>query len=371
MKILVDLRSLQSENYSGVENYTFHLVLELLKIDKNNFYILFFNKLGDIDPTDFNFINAKIVKTSFPNKLLNVLFRFKLLTLEQIAGEFDVLFMPNLNVVHTHPKHKRIVSFHDLSFVRYPELYDLKRRFWHWFIAPKRLLKQADKIVAVSNYSKNDLTDWLQISPDKIQVIYPGVDENFLLNHVTRDRLVETRNFYGLPKKYFLFLNTIEPRKNLANIIKAFENFKGEEYLVIAGKLGWKTASTLNTIRRSPKRDKIIRLGYVEEAFKPALIKLATAVLYPSYYEGFGFQVLEANLLQVPVIASQVTALPEIAHARNLLVNPQNLRDLELAMETLAQGRMDFSPLNLNLTAKFNWHQCAKHLLKTMEAVCV
>jgi glycosyltransferase involved in cell wall biosynthesis len=369
MNILVDLRSLQSGNYSGVENYTIQLVLELLKTDKKNFYTLFFSGFGKTNVSDFDFINAKVIHTQLPNRLLNLLFKFKLISIEQFVGEFDVVFMPNLNVIHTGKNKRILISFHDLSFVRFPEFYDFKRRLWHWFLNPRKLLASASKIIAVSNYTKNDMMEKFGIPNAKIEVIYPGIDTQYLLENTQPDRLIETRNYFGLPKKFFLFLNTIEPRKNLVNIIQAFEQFSGEEYLVIAGKLGWKTASTLNKIKNSNKKTKIIYLGYVDEVYKPALIKLSTALLYPSFYEGFGFQVLEANALNIPVILSQVTSLPEIANPDNLLINPYNVRDILLAMQVVSSKSLSNEHLNYQLATKFSWKKNAEHMLKILEAI--
>jgi glycosyltransferase involved in cell wall biosynthesis len=371
MNILVDLRSLQSGNFSGVENYTIQLVLELLKTDKKNFYILFFSGLNKINFSDFDFINARVIHTQLPNRLLNILFKFRFISIERLVGEFDVLFMPNLNVIHMAENKPLLISFHDLSFVRFPEFYDLKRRLWHWFLNPKKLLTTAGKIVAVSNYTKNDMVEKFGIPNAKIEVIYPGVDTQYLQDNTKPDRLIETRNHLGLPKKFFLFLNTIEPRKNLINIILAFEQFSGEEYLVIAGKLGWKTASTLNKIKNSSKKSKIIYLGYVNEFYKPALIKLSTALLYPSFYEGFGFQVLEANALNIPAVISQVTSLPEIADSSNLFVNPYNVRDILLAMQVLSKQSVESTKLNYQLETKFSWQKNAEQMLNILEAICV
>lgn len=371
MKIVIDLRSLQNGNFSGVENFIFNITQELLALDKKNSYVLFYNSYNNFKFPEFNFLNAKNVYTKIPNKILNILFKFHIISLEKLVGDFDILFMPNLNLINKKNTKKLIVTVHDLSFVRLPEFYDIKRRFWHWFLNPRRLLTLADKIVTVSNYSKNDIIDKFNIPTSKIEVVYPGVDTHVLTTHSEPNQLRQVRNFYGLPKRFFLFLNTIEPRKNVINVVKAFEQFVGEEYLVIAGKLGWRTRNTLKQIKQSNKKNKIIYLGYVKESFKPALIKLSTAVLYPSFYEGFGFQVLEANALNVPAIASQVTSLPEIAPQANLLVNPQNIRDILLAMQVIANQPFKNSELNSEIAHQFSWKTSAEKKLKNLEAICV
>ncbi len=368
MNIAVDLRSLQNNSISGVENYVLNLLDELLSQDKRNVYILFFNSVKQINLPVLNFINVKIVRTRFPNKLLNLLFKFRLLKLENLIGDFDVLFMPNLNIINVKKLVKIVITAHDLSFARCPEFYDIKRLLWHKFLQPKQLFKQAFKILAVSKFTKQDLVQCYNLNPDKIEVIYPGTNQTIYSNN---QLLRETRNLYKLPKDYFLFLNTLEPRKNLVGIIKAFEYSNVREHLVIAGKVGWKTRQIMNAIKNNSKKDKIHYLGYVDEDHKSCLIKMATALLYPSFYEGFGFQVLEAMVVGTPAVISQVSALPEVAGDSALLVNPQNSRDLILAMENLSTSE----PLRNILSDKgslrvknFTWENCAK---LTLSALCV
>ena len=374
MKIAIDLRSLQSGGVSGVENYTLNLLEELLAIDMNNSYLLFFNGAKKISLPELSFINAKVKRTWFPNKILNLLFKFRFLTLEKLIGDFDLLFMPNLNVVNVSLKVKIIVTVHDLSFVKCPEFYDLKRKIWHKFLSPAKLFKRASRLLAVSKFTKNDLISVYNIDPQKIEVIYPGVLVNEFNQKTSIRHLREVRNVYALPKDFFLFLNTLEPRKNFINTIKAFENSDCPEHLVIAGKKGWKINDILKTIKNSSKKDKIHYIGYVNEEFKPAIIKLASALLYPSFYEGFGFQALEAMAVGTPTIVSQVSALPEVVGGGSILINPYNLRDIIMAMETLSKN--DFLKDALVKKAElrvenFTWNNCAKMTLKTMEDLCV
>ena len=157
-------------------------------------------------------------------------------------------------------------------------------------------------------------------------------------------------------------------------MVKAFENSNLKSHLIVAGKKGWKTSGILKLLKRSPKADKIHYVGYVKEEEKPALIKMAKAVLYPSLYEGFGFQALEAMAMGVPVVVSQVASLPEVAGDAALLVNPQNLRDLIKAMREMERN----IPLRNMLITKgfervkmFSWQQTAQQTLAGFESICV
>lgn len=365
-RIAIDLRSLQSRQISGVENFGLNLVENLLTTDKRNVYTLFFNARKNLDLENFRYINAEIIKTSIPNQLLNLGFKMNLLKVEKFIGNFDVLLMPNLNNINLAIDAKLAVCVHDLSFAQVPEFYDLKRRFWHRFIGVRKLLHRADLVVAVSNYTKLDLIKLFGINEQKIAVVYPGIDTRLFRQEQPVENLRACRNIYGLPGKYFLFLNTIEPRKNLQGLITAFEQANVEADLVVAGKRGWKTAPIFRALRRSKKSGRIHYLGYVDEVHKPALIKMATALIHPSFYEGFGFQVLEAMAMGVPVITSQVTSLPEVTLEAALFVNPYNIRDLVRAMQIMEKDepfRQILIKRGLERAKVFSWKKTAEQIL--------
>jgi glycosyltransferase involved in cell wall biosynthesis len=185
-------------------------------------------------------------------------------------------------------------------------------------------------------------------------------------------KLRALRNKYELPGEFFLFLNTLEPRKNLIKLVKAFESFNSATHLVIAGKKGWKTRSILKKIASSPKKKLIHYLGYFDEADKPALFKMAKALLYPSYYEGFGFQALEAMSVGTPVLASQVTSLPEVAGDAALLINPYNEQDLAAAMKALETDeklRAGLISRGLQRAEGFTWENSARQVLTHLQSL--
>ncbi|HEX3095745.1 MAG TPA: hypothetical protein VHQ20_01345, partial [Patescibacteria group bacterium] len=146
--ITVDLRSLHSSEFSGVESYTVHVLEQLLTNDRNNNYRLFYNgyKLKKFEY--FHFINAEFLQTRIPNRLLNISLKlFGWPNLEKLAGDSDVLFMPNWNMLSVNPLTKVVLTVHDLSPQILPEYYDLKARIWHWFINIPKLVKSANKII--------------------------------------------------------------------------------------------------------------------------------------------------------------------------------------------------------------------------------
>ena len=200
-------------------------------------------------------------------------------------------------------------------------------------------------------------------------VSYPAVNLEKKGDQVTEAELRGVRNLYGLPGEYILFLNTIEPRKNLAGLIRAFEALDTNTYLVVAGRPGWKNSKDFSLIRNSPKAEKIIYIGYVEEKLKPALIKMAKALIYPSFYEGFGFQALEAMAMGTPVVASQVTSLPEVVGKAGLLVNPYDTQSLARGLKEILSDetlRNQLIQSGYKRVEDFSWKKTAQKILEQL-----
>ena len=333
---------------------------------------MFYNGFKPLDTETFQFINAKVVKGRLPNRLLNLGLRLGTLDFNNLAGGCDVLFMPNLNTVNLSLKSKLAITVHDMSPVIVPEFYDVKRKLWHKFLQIKKILLRADVIFTVSKYTKNDIIRLYGMDEMKIKVVYPGVDLKIFNPQIPEKDMRSARNSYSLPGKYFLFLNTIEPRKNLIGAVEAFEKANLDSHLVVAGKRGWKTGKIFRKLKNSAKKNRIHFLGYVKEEDKPAIIKMATGLLYPSFYEGFGFQALEAMAIGTPVIASQVTSLPEVVADAGLLINPYNLRDLVTAMENLEYSGFLKTTLvkkGLERARSFSWKESTLKTLAHLEEV--
>jgi glycosyltransferase involved in cell wall biosynthesis len=299
---------------------------------------------------------------------MNLGFKAGYLAFEKFAGTFDCLFLPNLNQFNISPKTKLVLTAHDLSPEIYPEFYDIKRRLWHKFINYKKAYERADLIFAVSEYTKLDLSRLYGIDPVKIKVINPGLDRQ-VFNEQAPEKKRRFRNEHELPGEFFLFLNTIEPRKNLENLIKAFEKLDSGASLVVAGKKGWKYGNIFKMIQKSKKASKIIYLGYVDEKDKPLLISLASALVYPSFYEGFGFQPLESFAVGTPVISSQLTSLPEVVKDCAIMVNPYSVQDITRALEISLKDqnlRKILAKKGLKRAGEFDWSFTAARTLKEL-----
>ncbi|MEK7098025.1 MAG: glycosyltransferase, partial [Patescibacteria group bacterium] len=202
MKIGIDIRTLMDAQYSGVSEYTLNLIQNILKLDSKNDYRLFYNSARDIGNRmpEFDYPNAEVVKFNYPNKILNYI-GFKLLDLPKIDKllDVDIFFMPHMNFIAFSGKAKSILTIHDLSFLRYGGFFSLRKNFWHRMLNVGKMVKQADRIVAISESTKNDIIELCGAAPDKIKVIHSGVGKEFRVIDKDDDRMPEIKDKYGLP----------------------------------------------------------------------------------------------------------------------------------------------------------------------------
>ncbi|MFA6526498.1 MAG: glycosyltransferase, partial [Candidatus Buchananbacteria bacterium] len=208
MTIAIDARVLMNENYSGVSWYAFNLLAALFELDRENEYVLFYNSKKPVKLPKFDYPNVSYKGFRFSNKLFNFCLNFfSWPKLDELVGGCDIFFAPNLHFVSWSDKCRKVIVVHDLSFLAYPNFFNLKQRLWHKLILNKKILTQADMVIADSNSTKKDLEDLMNVAPEKIEVAHLGAD--IKANGITRE---EINSKYNLPDKYFLFVGTIEPR---------------------------------------------------------------------------------------------------------------------------------------------------------------
>ena len=376
MVIGIDIRVLARGTRTGVEEYTLNLLKYLLKEDNSNQYKLFYNayqkkqlnfdwlKLPQVELCDFK----------IPNRLFFLSARyFNKPKIDSLLNGLDLYFNPHFFVAPLNKDCLRVMTFHDLSFERWPEFFSYRKKLWQKLLMnPKKEAQKADRIIAISDSTRRDLIDLYNIEPNKIDVVYSGIDQRF--QPLSGDfNLV--RQKYKLPKKFILYLGTLEPRKNLVGLIKAFEKVKEKipQYkLVIAGAKGWLYEDILKTAQRSKCFADIYIPGFVEEVDKPALYNLADLFVYPSFFEGFGFPPLEAMACGVPTIVSDSSSLPEAVGQAALMVNPWQIDDLAQAVEVVLKDKLlqeKMINMGLSQAQKFSWSKCAQQTLKVFENV--
>src|SRR3989339_380307 len=374
MKICIDIRCLAEGRRTGVEEYTRYLLDNLFSIDKKNKYVLFLNSWKKTK-LDFSWLekypNVSVKKFRFPNKILNLMFwYFSWPKIDHLVGGADLVFSPNIIFGNVSAKTKSVITIHDLSFVRHSEYFSWKRKWWHIFINPKKICQTADKIIAVSQSTKDDLVRVYKIKPEKIVVILSAVADNFCIIDRNNEKLVKIKEKYNLPYKFILFFGTIEPRKNIVGIVRAFNLLQknGSEYnLVIAGEKGWMNEEIDREIANSPFREKIQIINCVPDEDKVYLYNLASLFVYPSFFEGFGFPPLEAMKCGVPVIASNNSSLPEVAGNAAIMIDPDKPEEIAWAMkEVLTDKELKKNLIEDGLARVkiFSWNKCAEETLR-------
>ncbi|PLX22133.1 hypothetical protein C0584_00055 [Candidatus Parcubacteria bacterium] len=369
MKIGIDLRTLISGNFSGIPGFTYELTKTILENDTQNEYFGFYNSYKKKKLPNLGSINVS--ELNIPNKILNPMMSiFRYPKIDKILNT-EVLYMPHFNFNACTEDSFKVITVHDLSFVRYPEFFSFKNNLWHKLIQIKKTLKKFDKIVAISKNTKKDLIELFNVPEEKIEVVYSGVSDKYRVLDKESQELRDVKLKHALPNNFILSLGTIEPRKNIDSLIRAFDIFKEgdstECHLVIAGGLGWKYKKTLEKLKKAKHKKYIKLLGFVDEDDKTALYNLASVFAFPSYYEGFGFPPLEAMKCGTPTIVSANSSLFEVVDNSSYLINPYDINDLARALKELLSNsalRNDFTSSGLANVKQFNWGNTANKYLE-------
>ena len=282
----------------------------------------------------------------------------------------DLFFSPDgwsstNTIVKTH------VVIHDLNFEHYPKDLSIANRlfFKHYF--PK-YANNAERIATVSEYSKKDIVDTYKILPEKIDVVYNGVNENYkpiseLEKELTKQKISQKAD-------YFLYVGALHPRKNISNLLKAFDEFKktnsNDIKLVIVGEKYWWTNEIQRAYDGMKFKSEVIFLGAQQAAQLKNIIASAKAMLYVSKFEGFGIPILEAMQCDVPVITSNVTSMPEVAGNSAILVDPFSIDSIKNAMLQITSDeylRKDLIEKGRIRRNNFSWDKTAQLLWKSIE----
>lgn len=376
MKIGIDVRALASGVHSGVEEYTIGFLRALFVARGDDTFVLFANAYrGRAQNLAWvrEYPNVRIKQFRIPNKLLNLsLWLLHYPKLDKLIGGCDIFIMPNINFCAVSRRTPLVVTMHDLSFVHWTHTFSWRRRMWHWLVAPRALARRAWRIVAVSGATRQDICTTYRLRPSKVVTIHNAHHDQF--SPISRNgiTLINIQQKYNLPYRFILYLGTIEPRKNLVGLVRAYcalrAHYPGEYDkvpLVIAGARGWKSRDILAEIAASDYADDIILLGFVDEDDKPALYNLATVFVYPSFFEGFGFPPLEAMACGTPVITSNNSALPEIVGNAALMIDPDRPEEITQAMHALLADtnlRKTITTRGLARATQFaSWDVAAQH----------
>ncbi len=378
MIIAVDLRALSAGNHSGVEIYINSLIKHLLSIDGQNKYIFYINSFRNTEVAKeirVKFPDALIIQTKLPNKLFNLsLAQFRYPKLDRLICKKcklqpDIFFVPDLRPTPLSKKCKKVITIHDLAYRHFPFFFSLKSRIWYKYINPEREIKEADHLISISNYTKSDLCKTYGIPHEKSTVVQQGIDETFA-SELNAEYLHRIRSKYNLPQKYFLFFATLEPRKNIHNLLKAFKEFQLNHHefnLLVCGGSNSRIFKTMDL----PNNPGVVTTGFVPEQDKAGIFALAEALIYPSLFEGFGLPLLEAMKCQTPIITSNTSSMPEVVRDSALLVDPKSPDSIKKAMDQITDPltKEYLRPKMSKRIKLFSWRFTAINTLKVFKTI--
>lgn len=377
MKIGIDI-SLLCISQTGIGQYRYNLVNALIRErPEDEFYLYGFNYRLNEKIDELEFVNSsghrhgrnwKIDLKRFPNRAASLWWNyFRGPKLESVVEECDCY---HLSETGFQPSAKSVVAtIHDLTIEKFPELHLKENRLFSEQ-RHRRLAESDAKIIAVSENTKNDFVEFYGVDPGRIEVVYHGKDEMY--RPIEDEGMIDSvKSKYGIEGPYILYLGTIEPRKNLERLVEAFNELKKvsriPHSLVLAGKKGWFYEGLIRKIREFGLEGDVIFTDFVEEREKPLLINGAEVFVYPSLYEGFGLPVLEAMACGVPVVTSDVSAIPEVTGEKGaLLVDPLKSDEIGAGIWKILSdsgGAGALGRAGMERAAEFSWEKCAGETL--------
>ncbi len=359
MKIAIDIRSTEGKK-AGKGFYTFNIVSELLKLDDENEYVLY----GQGDNKLFN--EGKNVK--YKSFLQGGLLWHLRVIVDVYIEKFDIYFAPSSFIVPAFLPNrvKSIVTVHDLVAILFPSTHNKKAVVVEKLLL-NRVCKKAKKLITVSKNTKNDLLKKFNIKEDKVDVVYCAANTDF--RRLKDEEIERFRLKYKLNNKFFLSVGTIAPRKNITNLLRAFSIFlksNSDYQLVIVGKKGWQYESIFAEYEKLGLKDNVQFLNYLPGNELVYMYNAADIFMFPSIYEGFGIPPLEAMQCHCPVIASNISSIPEVVGDAALMIEPDDIEGMARQMLKLSKNlelRKHLVDAGKVQSKKFGWKLSAQKLL--------
>lgn len=369
MVIAVNTRFLLKDKLEGIGWFTYETLKRIVRDNPQHRFHFLFDRPFDASFVFGDNVTPHVIGLPARHPLLWYLwFEFAVpRALKRIKP--DVFISPDGYL--SLPAHvPQVTVIHDLGYEHYPSHVDKMTLSYYRHFVP-RYARKATRIATVSEYSKQDIAVRYNISPDKIDVVYNGAHDAFQPLSELQKQDVRIPHTGGAP--YFVYAGAVQPRKNVDNLIRAFDLFKTRyalpHKLVIVGRLAWKTGAALDAYNHMVHKNDVVLTGHLGRAELAQLMGAAEALTYVSLFEGFGIPIVEAFRCNVPVITSNVTSMPEVAGDAALLVDPLNIDAIAAAMHNivtdveLKNGLVDKGKTRLQ---KFNWQRTADRLWQTV-----
>ncbi len=365
IKIAIDSIALLS-SITGIGRYAYEISKRIEKSDEfdTRFYYGFFSKKLISKNSSYKHIKSSFLKNSLLKKAAKK--ALTLYTKNFYKKEFDLYWQPNYIPSPTVKSKRCIVSVHDFSFILNPSWHP-KERIDYFEKNFFKNIKRADRIITGSNYTKEEIKKYISFDEDKIEVIYHGVNHS-LYREYEKSLLEDFKKEKNLPERFFLFVGSVEPRKNLSYLLRVYLDLpsyiKKDYKLVIAGFKGWENEKIKELLKK--ERENIFYMGYLDDLHLAFLYNLAFCFIYPSLYEGFGIPPLEAMACKTPVIVSNISSMPEVCKDAVLYIDPKNEDNLRKELLKVIEDEKIREALiekGYNRSKEFTWENSfRKHL---------
>jgi glycosyltransferase involved in cell wall biosynthesis len=373
MLIGIDASRANKTVKTGVEWYAFHLIqaLKKLTVEDGNQWVLYSRQslrggLEDL-PENWYYMRVKWLP-----KYLWTQIR---MSWELWRRPCEVFFSPAHVLPMFHRPERSVVTIHDVGFRRYPHLYKRRTRQYHE-TTTKEMIATGSRIITVSEFCGRELVQLYGADPSKIAITHLGIDHEVYRPIEDDYRIEQTLGTYRIPRPYFLFIGRLEEKKNVVNLIKAFNLYKDRRgagdptILVLAGPQGYGYEAIKRCIAGSSHRAQIMEVGYLPEEDVPIITAGALGYVHISWYEGFGIPPVQAMACGCPVIASNNSSLPEILGEGNaLFVRPDDVTGATEAMTRLADDqalRANLRARGIEWVKKYTWEETAKQTLPVL-----
>ncbi|HRO74904.1 MAG TPA: glycosyltransferase family 1 protein [Crocinitomicaceae bacterium] len=369
MRIGINTRFLLSNKMEGFGWFTFEVVKRMVEQHPEHEFVFFFDR-----PYDEKFIFGKNVKpvVLFPptRSALLIISWFECALPRAMKREkIDLFFSPD-GFLSLRSKVKQIGVIHDLNFYHRPQGLPFRYRLYFNYFFPK-FTRKATKILTVSNYSKDDIVQTYNVDPSKITVAWNGVSDIF--KPISDEEKQQTKIRYTEGENYFLFVGALHERKNLKTLLKAFQQYKEqgkpEKLLIVGANLFSDKSLNLNAVSKEYQQD-IHFTGHLKIEGLARVTASATALVFVSCFEGFGIPLVEAMRCGTPIIAGNLTSLPEVVGDAGILVNPFDATEIAKQMQFVAENKTvqaELSAKGLVRSTVFSWDKTANIVWEVIE----
>jgi glycosyltransferase involved in cell wall biosynthesis len=374
LKIVVNTRLLLKDKLEGIGRFTFETLKRITTSHPEHHFIFLFDR-----PYSDEFIFSENITPVILSPQARHPFLFYWwfeFSVHTILKDLDAdLFLSPDGYLPLSSKTTSLAVIHDLSFEHYPKDFSwlVSKYYRHFF--PK-FARKADRIVTVSEFSKQDIINTYKIPSHKIDVVHNGVNTEF--RPFTSENQIKIRALYSNGFPYFLFVGSLHPRKNIARLFTAFDQFKSQtdsdvKLVIVGARYRWSSEIKMSFDNMKHKED-VIFTGRLPETELPGIMASAFALVYVPYFEGFGIPILEAMKSGVPVITSNLTSMPEVSGDAAINVDPFSVESISSAMVKIEKDKKLREELIIkgkDRASKFSWDKAAEELWVSMEKLLI